>query len=74
MMTDDERNTAALEAVADLMAHVDPEAIITGRFLLVTEVIDDEDRCLWGFAGPNQKAWDTLGLLAYAEQIEREVV
>lgn len=42
------------------------------RWALVAEVIDEDGaRSVWTLAPPEAKAWDTLGLLAFAQQIEQ---
>lgn len=62
---------ASADAVADLIAKVDPGAMAT-KFVLLAEVIDAEgDRCLWVCAREGQKPWDSLGLLQYGIALEQ---
>lgn len=42
------------------------------RWALVAEVIDEDGaRSVWTLAPDEAKAWDTLGLLAFAQQVEQ---
>lgn len=62
---------AALEAVADLVQRIDAGAMLQ-RFVLVAEVIDaDSVRATWCLVPPGATVPDTLGLLAYADLVER---
>lgn len=61
---------AALDAVARLVAEVQPGSMVQ-RFVLLVEVIDEDDRWLSAFVAPGQKAWDTMGLLEYGLTYER---
>lgn len=72
MATEDNEDLqlAALQAVADLIRAVDPGAMVQ-RFVALVEVIDEDgDRAVWCLTPPGAKAWDSLGLLAYAQSIE----
>lgn len=62
----------ALTAVADFIQSVQPGSMVQ-KFVLLVEVIDEEDRWLSAFTAPGQKSWDTLGLLAYAEAIDSNI-
>lgn len=42
------------------------------RFVLIVETIDAEDRWISAFTAPGQKAWDTLGLLEFARNMEKD--
>ncbi len=56
-------------AVSDAFAHVGHMAT---RYVLVAEVImEDGERALWGVTPCGQKSWDTLGLIAWAQQQEQ---
>jgi hypothetical protein len=42
------------------------------RWVLLAEVIEDSgSRAVWCITPEDMKAWDTLGLLTYAQQIEQ---
>lgn len=42
------------------------------RWVLLAEVIDtDGERAVWNMTSEDARAWDTLGLLTYATQIEQ---
>lgn len=42
------------------------------KWAVVAEVIDEDgERSLWNLAPTGQLAWDTLGLLAFANQLEQ---
>lgn len=64
----------AHDALADLIREIDPGAMLT-RWVLLLEVVDDQgERALWTIAAPDQKAWDTLGLLDYARAVETSAI
>lgn len=64
----DLQETAA-DLIADLFHRVGE--LTAGRWIILAEVItNDGDRALWQLAPPEQKAWDTLGLLEHAKLIE----
>lgn len=65
-------NAVALQAVADLVAQVEPDAMVT-RFVLLAEIVGG-DRAVWAFVAPDQRAWDTLGLLDYGRAIEHAAI
>ncbi len=66
--------SATREAVTDAITQAfrDQGAMLT-RWTLLAEVIDHEDggRSLWVLAPPESTTWDTLGLLAFATQLEQ---
>jgi hypothetical protein len=67
---EDYRIKAAQEAVAALIREINPGAMAT-RFVLLVEVIDaDGERALWTLAPPEQRRWDTLGLVDFARALE----
>ena len=66
-------NAAAIEAVANLIREVQPGGMVQ-KFVLLVETIDEDDRWISAFVAPNQKRWDTLGLLDYGLTIERQVL
>lgn len=58
-------------AIADLIQTIDGGAILTG-FTLCAEIVGtDGKRALWMLTPPDQRAWDTLGYLTYALQVEQ---
>jgi hypothetical protein len=58
------------DALADVLSKADPGTMAV-KFCLVLEVIDrDGDRSLWTAAGPDVKAWDTVGMLQHALHIQ----
>lgn len=61
------------EAVNDALATaLVPEGDMLVRWVVCAEVIDQEgDRAVWALAPEGQKAWDSLGLLTYAVQLEQ---
>ena len=63
----------ALAAVAELIRTVQPGSMVQ-RFVLLVEVIDEDDRWLSAFTVPGQKAWDTMGLLEYGLTYERNAL
>lgn len=66
-----EVNEQALTAVADFMHSIEGcKGDMVQRFVLVVESIDSDDRWLSAFTAPGQKAWDTLGLLDFARNME----
>lgn len=70
-MSPDGMQETALDAVASLIATVDPGAMVQ-RFLLLAEVVDaDGERVMWAFEPPDAKPWDALGLIEWARQIEQ---
>lgn len=61
---------AALQAVGDLVGQLYPGAMVQ-RFVVIAEIIDaDAERAVWCTTAPDQRAWDTLGLLDFARLIE----
>jgi hypothetical protein len=68
---DAELRRLGTDAVSDLISKIDQGAMAT-RFALLIEVVDAEgERGLWAISPDGQKAWDTLGLLQYAIQLEQ---
>ena len=59
----------ALQRVADLIHELQPGSMVQ-RFVLMVETITEDDRYISGFTAPDQKAWDTLGLLHYGTTYE----
>lgn len=58
------------DALADMIAKLDPGAMLT-RYIVLAEVVDAEGRrALWSGSAPDQKTWDTMGLLDYARAVE----
>ena len=65
-------NEQALDAVAAFVRSLpNTQGDMVQRFVLLVETIDEDDRWLSAFTAPGQKAWDTLGLLEFARDIER---
>lgn len=64
---------AALRHVAELIREVQPGSMLTG-FVLVAQAADADDRWLSCFVMPGQKAWETLGMVAYAHAAEQNAV
>lgn len=61
----DDSNEQALEAVASLIAQVDPGAMVQ-KFVLIAEVYDaNGKRAVWNFTSPDAQAQDSLGLLLH---------
>lgn len=58
------------DALSDLIQQIDPNAMLT-RWVVLAEIVDAEgERGLWTLSAPDQRAWDTLGLLDYARALE----
>lgn len=56
-------------AVSDAFAHAN---FMVTKWVLVAEVIDEDgERCVWADTAERQTAWDSLGLLNYATQMEQ---
>lgn len=73
-MESDEICARANDAIANLIGEVDPGAMAT-RFVVAIEVLgSDGERGLWLACAPDQKAWDTLGLLEYAKSCEQSSI
>lgn len=69
-MDDRELQEAGLDAMQHLLNTIDPTAVVT-RFVILAEVVDEEHgRCVWAIRAPDQRAWDTLGLLDFARSLE----
>ena len=66
-------NDAALTKVAELINELQPGSMVQ-RFVLMVETIDADNRWISGFVAPDQKAWDTMGMLQYAMEIESAAV
>lgn len=62
----------ALDAVASLIQELQPGSMVQ-RFVLIVETIADDGRWLSTFTAPDQKRWDSLGMLSYATAIESNV-
>lgn len=60
----------AHEIVTELVRGENPAAVVT-KFVVLAEVVDDEDRHTYHYTAPDQRAWDTLGLLRFAEALEQ---
>jgi hypothetical protein len=58
--------------VAALIAEVQPGSMVQ-KFVLLVEVIDEDDRWLSAFSAPGQKMWDSMGMLQYALNLENSV-
>ncbi len=66
LLTRDEEANVWQEAVAGAVQQLDDGAMVT-RFVVLAEVVGgDSDRALWIGAAPDQRAWDTYGLLRFA--------
>lgn len=69
--SDDDNRQAALDAVVNLVAGIDPGAMTVG-FVLAAEVVDARgERALWLLDAPGQKAWQTHGYLDHALTVQR---
>lgn len=68
--TPEQAQASASDAVADLVAKVDPGGMVLG-FVAVVAVMDAEGQnALWTLAPQGQKAWTTLGYLDYCRAVE----
>jgi hypothetical protein len=57
-------------AVADVLAH--HETSMVTKWIILVEVVDEAgDRGMWTFTSPGATAWDSLGMLTYATQMEQ---
>lgn len=72
-MSEDDANEAALHAVAELMTALHPGSMVQ-RFVLMVETIDAENRWMSAFTAPDQRAWDSMGLLQYGLHVEAAAV
>ena len=62
----------ALDAISEFIRSIpNCNGDMVQRFVLVVETIDEDDRWLSCFTAPGQKAWDTLGLVEFARDMER---
>jgi hypothetical protein len=66
-------NEAALTAIGDLIASVQPDSMVQ-KFVLLVETIDGDDRWISAFTAPGQKRWDTMGMLQYGMTLEQNTV
>lgn len=64
---DDEMREDMAKAIADVIAR---HGGILTRWVLVAEIVDEDDRTLWLVAPEDQKAWEGLGMLRFAEHVE----
>jgi hypothetical protein len=67
---DEQGNIYALQQISELIRGLHEDNAMVTKFVLIVETIEEEDRYLQCFAAPNQKAWDTMGLLRYASMFE----
>jgi hypothetical protein len=70
--SDSPANQQALDAVADLLQRLQ-EGSMVQSFVLLVETVDLEDRWVSAFTAPDQRAWESLGLLHYALNLENSV-
>lgn len=57
-------------ALCEGIEKIDPGAMLT-RWVIIAEVIDGMgERACWTLAAPDNKKWDTIGLVAYAHRCE----
>lgn len=67
-MDDAEMRAAIGDALADVMAR---DGAMLTRWVVCAEIIDDGgDRALWMLTPTDQMAWDTLGMLRFADHQE----
>lgn len=71
-MSDDAAVRQAVESAVSEALRTADGAMLT-RWVLLAEVIDGEsgERAVWCLTPDAAKAWDVLGLLVYAQQIEQ---
>lgn len=68
---DERLRRVVLERLSEALSEVEPGAIVT-RYAAVVEFLDkDGERYTWMLAPPDSRAQDSLGLLGYADAIER---
>lgn len=59
-----------VDAIAGVLQGIEPGTMVVKAVALV-EVIDSAgQRALWTIAGPDVKAWDTVGMLQHALHIQ----
>ena len=66
-------NEDALGFVGQLIQKVQPGSMVQ-KFVLLVETIDNEDRWISAFTAPGQKRWDSMGMLDYGLNLERNTV
>ena len=66
-------NDRALAAVADFIHEVQPEGMVQ-KFVLIVETIEADGKYISAFVAPGQKRWDSMGMLDYALNLERNTV
>lgn len=64
---------SAMTAISDFIQKVQPGSFVQ-KFVLIVETIDEDDRWLSAFTAPDQRAWDSLGLLEYGITMERNAL
>lgn len=68
--SNDRANRTATEHIARLVREVQGDDTMLLKFVLITETMDGDDRWLAAYTSLDMRAWETLGLLAYAQQLE----
>ena len=69
-MDPEDAQVAAQAAIGNLIQQIDPNAMVT-KFVALVEIVDTEgERAVWSLASPDQKTWDSLGLIEYARALE----
>lgn len=67
-------DNAIVDGIADALAEVlaARETARLTRWLVVMEIIDESGNYgLWTIGGPDTKPWDMLGMLSYAETVQK---
>lgn len=70
-------DNALVDGLADALAEVisQREKARLTRWLVLMEIIDESGNYgFWTIGGPDTKPWDTLGMLNYAETIQRSEI
>lgn len=70
MADEDDYITVIDGAIRDGIQACEPGTMVT-KWVFGAEVIDPEgQRCCWTVAAPENKKWDTIGLIAFLNQCE----
>lgn len=67
---DDSNGDRMVDAVSEALTAIEPGTMVL-KCIVLAEVIDSEGkRALWTIAGPDVKAWDTVGILQHALHLQ----
>jgi hypothetical protein len=64
-----ERAAAAVATFIESLRDIGGEGFVP-KFVLLVEIVDEDDRWFAAFTAPGQKAWDSLGLLEFGRSME----